>query len=65
MTPYQRAEIIRLLKLLEFDHRNVTYQHRRLGVPESAIGGTVEAWLTGVSQADASALIDKLRGMQS
>lgn len=63
MTPYQRAEIIRLLQRLEFDHQAVTYQHRRLGVPESAIGGTVDAWLSDVSNASASALIEKLRGM--
>jgi hypothetical protein len=64
MTPYQRAEIVRLLKKLEFDHRTVTFQHRRLGVPEAVIGGTVDAWLSGMSQAEASAMIEKMRGMQ-
>lgn len=64
MTSYQRAEVLRLLKLLEFDTRTVTYMHRRIGVPESTIGGTVDTWLSGLGNADASTLIDKLRGMQ-
>lgn len=63
MTPYQRAEILRLMKLLELDTRTVTYMHRRIGVPESAIGGSVDAWVSGFRQDDASSLIYTMRGM--
>lgn len=64
-TPYQRAEIARLLQKLEFDHKHLSLMHRRVGAPDALIedGATVDTWLDGLTQEQASALIDKMRGM--
>lgn len=61
LTSAQRKEILRLLRLAEFDTRTVTFMHRRLGVAEHEIGGSVDAWLDAQTVANASALIAKLR----
>lgn len=64
-TPYQRAEVARLLRKLDLDARQLTFQHRRVGAPEPMIqaGAKVEQWLEGLDMDEASELIDKLRGM--
>lgn len=64
-TAYQRAEVVRLLQALEYDHRNLTLMHRNVGAPEPLIqaGAKVEAWLDEMTQEQASALIGKMRGM--
>lgn len=64
-TPYQRAEVIRLLQRLEFDHKHLTLMHRRVGAPDALIegGAAVETWLDTLTQEQASVLVDKMRGM--
>jgi hypothetical protein len=64
-TPYQRAEVARLLQKLEYDHRNLTLMHRNVGAPEPLIqaGAKVDAWLDEMTPEQASALIEKMRGM--
>ena len=63
--PYQRAEIARLLQELEFDDKHLTLMHRRVGAPDALIdaGATVDTWLDTLTQEQASALIEKMRGM--
>lgn len=63
-TQYQRAEIIRLLRKLEFDTRTVTYQHRKVDDCEFWIGMSVDGWLSSMTQERASKAIDRLRKMQ-
>lgn len=60
-TPYQRAEIIRLLRKLEFDSVTLTFQHRTLGAPDYLIGKSVEGWIDTMGVDQASALINRLR----
>lgn len=60
-THAQRHTICGLLREAEFDTRTVTFQHRRLGVSEAQIGGSVDAWLDSLSIEQASVLIDKLQ----
>lgn len=61
-TPYQRAEIIRLLRKQELDSVTLTYMHRKLGVQDYMIGKPVEAWIDGLSTEQASSVIRTLRG---
>lgn len=63
VTPPQREEIRRLLRLAEFDTSTVTFQFRQLGAPESAIGGPVDQWLDGLTTAAASDVIYRLRDL--
>lgn len=63
ITTAQRAEVMRLMKKLEFDPKTITMMHRRVSVPEHLIGTSVDAWVGGMTEAEASALIDKMKGM--
>lgn len=59
----QRNEIMRLLRLAEFDTRTVTFQHRRLGVSEHEIGKPVDAWLDTLTLGTVSPVITTLRNI--
>lgn len=61
MTSAQRNTIRYLLRTAEYDTRTVTYMHRRLGVNDSWIGVSSEAWLDSLSVESASALIKQLQ----
>ena len=60
ITSHQRGAIKRLLSAANFDNRTVTYQHRRLNVPENLIGSPVDTWLDTLDPGQASKLIAKL-----
>lgn len=61
ISPYQRAEIIRLLRKLELNSVTVTYQHRALGAADHMIDGPVDAWLDGLDSRGGEQLIERLR----
>lgn len=61
ITTQQRAEIFRLLRRGEFDTYTVTFQFRQIGATAAHIGGRVDAWLDGLTLAEGSALIKKLK----
>lgn len=60
-TKEQRAEILRLMKKVEFDRTTLTYQHRTIGVPDAMIGKPVDLWIEGLSTEQATTTIMLLR----
>lgn len=60
-TERQKSYVKDLLRRAEYDTRTVGPLHRRWGVEERHLGGSVDAWLGDLNQAQASRLIDKLR----
>jgi hypothetical protein len=61
ITNSQKSYITDLLRKRGYDTRTITYQYRRLGVPDSKQGESVDSWLDGMTREDASAVIDELR----
>lgn len=59
-TPAQRAKILSLMLEAELDTRTITFMHRRIGVPDSAQGQSVSAYLDSLDGLQASDMITKL-----
>lgn len=64
-TKEQRAEILRLLKKVEYDRTTLTYQHRTLGVADADIGRPVDWWIEGLTVEQASSTIRQLKDRAS
>lgn len=60
-TERQKSYIKDLLDRAEYDTKTVGVLHRRWGIQERHIGHPVDHWLGELNQAQASALIDKLK----
>lgn len=59
-TTAQREKLLRLLRKAEYDTKSITPLYRRLGVPDSAQGQSVDAYLGSLNSLQASDLINKL-----
>lgn len=62
-TQHQRGEIVRLLKMAEFDHRRITLMHRRIGVPDQFMDRPIDEWMSSLSLDAANGVIKTLQGM--
>ncbi len=60
-TTAQRKLLRQLLAKAEYDTRAITPLYRRLGVPDSAQGRSLDAWIDGLNSLEASDYIGKLK----